>query len=68
MADFSKDTSFAFYENLAGELAKFDLALLVSNVGVMQVEYLLSQQPQQLLEMMAVNVYPQAMLVIMTLP
>ena len=53
---------------MAGELAKFDLALLVSNVGVMQVEYLINIQPQQLLEMMAVNVYPQAMLVIMTLP
>jgi short-subunit dehydrogenase len=63
-ADFSKShrNTLEFYQKLAEELDKFDISVVVNNVGFTSVKMLNSENWENIENMLGVNIYPSTMI------
>eukprot|EP01017_Pseudomicrothorax_dubius_P046661 TRINITY_DN8256_c0_g1_i2.p1 TRINITY_DN8256_c0_g1~~TRINITY_DN8256_c0_g1_i2.p1 ORF type:complete len:327 (-),score=90.93 TRINITY_DN8256_c0_g1_i2:34-1014(-) len=62
IVNFRKAGEDGFFEKIAEELKKFDVSILVNNVGFLEVDEYLDLKPEDIRDMITVNIYPIALL------
>ena len=67
-ADFGSDQRLQFYKELADDISKNDVGLLINNVGVMHVNAFLETSPDFVLQTLEVNTFPGVLLTQFLLP